>query len=89
MTGAYSMCANAATRKEMSKLQGIIKCENSMNLAGPVAQCYDIKTEPECKAATDPVGKCLWCLAKAVPSVCVDPEQAKQLPEGVFVCQQP
>ena len=29
---------------------------------------------------------CVWCLAKAVPSVCVSDIQAKRLPPGVFVC---
>lgn len=32
---------------------------------------------------------CVWCVAGAVPSECVNPEQAKMLPQGVFDCETP
>lgn len=53
--------------------------------------CYDVKDEKDCYATTDDETNqpCVWCSCSAVPSVCVSPEQAKDLPDGVFDCSAP
>lgn len=43
--------------------------------------------ESGCKA--DKANDCVWCLARAVPSMCYDLEVAKQLPHSVFKCDFP
>ena len=41
--------------------------------------------ESGCKA--DKAHTCVWCMAKAVPSMCYDENIAKQLPRSVFKCE--
>jgi hypothetical protein len=52
-------------------------------------KCLDVKDRAECNETAqgpDAGDKCVWCNAKAVPSVCVDTNQAQKLPAGVFIC---
>lgn len=52
--------------------------------------CYDVKSEKKCYATKDASGQgCVWCDCKAVPSICVSPDQAKDLPDGVYDCKSP
>lgn len=43
------------------------------------------KDEGACKA--DKEHGCVWCIARAVPSMCYDLETAEELPHSVFKCQ--
>ena len=45
------------------------------------------KDEAACKADRD--HGCVWCIARAVPSMCYDLDVAKQLPHSVFKCDFP
>jgi len=52
--------------------------------------CNSVKNEKECYATDDGDGQsCVWCSCQAVPPVCVSPEQAQDLPDGVFDCSSP
>lgn len=37
-------------------------------------------------SAANPANACQHCVAKAVPDVCANSQQAQQLPPGVFIC---
>lgn len=45
------------------------------------------KNEAECKA--DKAHHCVWCISRAVASMCFDEQSAKQLPPSVFKCEYP
>ena len=53
--------------------------------------CNSKKNEKACYATKDDESgeSCEWCKCQAVPPVCVSPDQAKDLPEGVFDCSSP
>lgn len=55
--------------------------ENDCNSAASEKACFDSKDEAG--------NTCVWCDCQAVPSVCVSPGQAKDLPSGVFQCKTP
>lgn len=47
----------------------------------PKTDCDSIADKKDCDAA-----KCSWCVAGAVPPSCKTIDEAKQLPAGVFNC---
>ena len=53
--------------------------------------CNGITDEQQCYATKDEDinQSCYWCKCSAVPSVCVTPDQARDLPAGVFDCSAP
>ena len=54
------------------------------------SSCLSIKDETNCNSATDDSNlSCVWCKCAAVPSECVNEEQSKKLPKGVFECAAP
>lgn len=55
------------------------------------SSCNSAKSSAECIDAVDAVSgaACEWCVASAIPSECMSPEQANQLPSGVFDCSVP
>jgi len=52
------------------------------------SNCNDQSDESSCLNTLDPASgqSCLWCKCQAIPSECLTPEQAKQVPPGVFDC---
>merc|ERR1712032_961851 len=71
-----------------------VDVENAKHLPPAVFAC-DEKTlaveEDECgtkkdAATCDAVDTCTWCKSAAVPSACVDVENAKHLPPPIFAC---
>jgi hypothetical protein len=54
------------------------------------SSCNNVHQEACLQSKDDVTGEfCVWCSAGAVPSECVNPEQAKMLPQGVFDCSTP
>jgi len=53
--------------------------------------CNHASDQESCFQATDDESglPCQWCIAGAIPSECMSPSQAAQLPSGVFNCQTP
>lgn len=52
--------------------------------------CLSITDEDQCNSSVDTDGSaCVWCKCSAVPSECVNVEQSKKLPQGVFDCAIP
>lgn len=49
--------------------------------------CSKIRGSDECSTSSDEDGiQCVWCECSAVPSVCMNVDQAKKMPPGVFDC---
>jgi cathepsin A (carboxypeptidase C) len=54
------------------------------------SECINIKDETQCNTSSDTSDlACVWCTCAAVPSECVNVEQSKKLPTGVFECASP
>jgi cathepsin A (carboxypeptidase C) len=51
------------------------------------SSCLSYHDENSCNASSDENGiKCVWCKCAAVPSECLNLEQSKNVPPGVFDC---
>lgn len=52
------------------------------------SSCNGATDESSCLSTVDKEtgGACVWCKCAAIPSECLNQEQAKQVPEGVFDC---
>ncbi len=50
--------------------------------------CNDATDQASCLAMSDPDSSesCVWCKCQAIPSECLTPAQAAQVPPGVFDC---
>jgi len=54
------------------------------------SKCLSITDEDSCNTSKDDEGlSCVWCKCSAVPSECLNTEQAKNVPPGVFECATP
>jgi Serine carboxypeptidase len=56
--------------------------ESSCNRASSLEECRTV-------ADDDTSQPCQWCVAGAIPSECMSPQQASMLPSGVFECSTP
>jgi len=62
----------------------------SLEFQEEVSPCNLATNERQCESTKDDSGdSCVWCACQAVPSVCVTPSQAQDLPPGVFECSTP
>mmetsp|Transcript_6967 Transcript_6967/g.9998 ORF Transcript_6967/g.9998 Transcript_6967/m.9998 type:complete len:613 (+) Transcript_6967:34-1872(+) len=53
------------------------------------SSCSTIKKEDQCKTSKDENGiPCVWCKCAAVPSECLNLDQSKNVPPGVFQCEE-
>ena len=70
---------------------------DSLRASGPnfkdvyQSACNSALDETSCYATTDDESgqACEWCVAGAVPSECLSPDQANMVPAGVFECKTP
>lgn len=54
------------------------------------SSCMQIGDENTCNASQDDDGiQCVWCKCSAIPSECLNVEQSKKVPAGVFDCAEP
>jgi Serine carboxypeptidase len=55
------------------------------------SSCNRASSLEECRTLTDDESSepCQWCVAGAIPSECMSPQQASMLPSGVFECSTP
>lgn len=52
--------------------------------------CMQIDDEDKCNGSSDDEGvECVWCKCSAIPSECLNVEQSKKAPAGVFDCATP
>jgi len=51
--------------------------------------CTATHSTDESGCKTDKAHNCVWCIAKAVKSMCYDHDVAQQLPHSVFKCDLP
>jgi Serine carboxypeptidase len=56
--------------------------ESSCNRASSLEECRTLSDD-------DTSQPCQWCVAGAIPSECMSPQQASMLPSGVFECSTP
>jgi cathepsin A (carboxypeptidase C) len=54
------------------------------------SSCMQIKDEDKCNGSKDEDGiECVWCKCSAIPSECLNVDQSKAVPAGVFDCADP
>jgi hypothetical protein len=81
------LTATASLLLQAGAVRGLLKG----HLKDPYSSsCNGIHQEACLSSKDDVTGDfCVWCVAGAVPSECVNPEQAAMLPQGVFDCSRP
>ncbi len=84
-----SSCVTATQAKSLPP--SIFTCSKPPAVTPAVAKpaatsCLDIKDSVTCAQSNDGNSSCVWCVSKAVPSSCVDKQQAARLPHSIFNC---
>ena len=75
-------------------LVAVLALVSSVAARSRVDACFDIgnnrvKCENSYQMLDGEVSDCVYCIAGAVPPVCVNGQQAERLPPGVFECLEP
>ncbi len=91
----------AGQREKVSLLRGSIEQEHSIvsvesrEAAEQLesineSTCLQFEDESSCNGSTDENGiVCVWCKCSAIPSECLNVDQSKAVPPGVFDCASP
>jgi hypothetical protein len=67
------------------------KNDAMVDVAVTDSNCNTAQGQEHCFRTTDTTSRdaCMWCIAGAIPSECMSPEQASLLPPDVFDCASP